>query len=92
MAGRDTRAAAGCRTSRTDHVCAHGIMRALNRHVERVFDLSRKGPHWGRRTLIGHSGSSAFRLSTYAVSMSLVGFFGWHSHVTSMFFFIMHVI
>jgi hypothetical protein len=28
-----------------------GIMRALNRHVERVFDRSRKDPHWGRRKL-----------------------------------------
>jgi hypothetical protein len=28
-----------------------GIMRALNRHVERVFNPSRKHPHWGRRKL-----------------------------------------
>lgn len=28
-----------------------GVMRALNRHVERVFDPSRKDPHWGRRKL-----------------------------------------
>jgi hypothetical protein len=28
-----------------------GVMRALNRHVERVFDLSRKDRHWGRRKL-----------------------------------------
>jgi hypothetical protein len=28
-----------------------GIMRALNRHVERVFDQSRKDKHWGRRKL-----------------------------------------
>jgi hypothetical protein len=27
------------------------IMRALNRHVERVFNPSRKDPHWGRRKL-----------------------------------------
>jgi hypothetical protein len=27
------------------------IMQALNRHVERVFDPSRKEPHWGRRKL-----------------------------------------
>jgi hypothetical protein len=26
-----------------------GIMRAFNRHVERVFDPSRKDKHWGRR-------------------------------------------
>jgi hypothetical protein len=25
------------------------VMRALNRHVERVFDPSRKDHHWGRR-------------------------------------------
>jgi hypothetical protein len=28
-----------------------GIMRALNRHVERVFNTSRKETHWGRRKL-----------------------------------------
>ena len=28
-----------------------GIMRALNRNVERVFDTSRKEHHWGRRKL-----------------------------------------
>jgi hypothetical protein len=28
-----------------------GIMRALNRHVERVFDPSRKEKRWGRRKL-----------------------------------------
>jgi hypothetical protein len=28
-----------------------GVMRALNRHVERVFDPSRKDKHWGRRKL-----------------------------------------
>jgi hypothetical protein len=28
-----------------------GIMRALNRHVERVFDPTRKKPHCGRRKL-----------------------------------------
>jgi hypothetical protein len=26
-----------------------GVMRTLNRHVERVFDLSRKDTKWGRR-------------------------------------------
>jgi hypothetical protein len=26
-----------------------GIMRALNRHAERVFNPNRKDPHWGRR-------------------------------------------
>jgi hypothetical protein len=28
-----------------------GVMPALNRHVERVFDPDRKDPHWGRRKL-----------------------------------------
>jgi hypothetical protein len=28
-----------------------GVMRALNRHVERVFNPDRKSPHWGRRKL-----------------------------------------
>ena len=28
-----------------------GVMRALNRHVERMFDTSRKDNHWGRRKL-----------------------------------------
>jgi hypothetical protein len=28
-----------------------GVMRALNRHVERVFDTSRKDKHWGRQKL-----------------------------------------
>jgi hypothetical protein len=28
-----------------------GVMRALNRHVERVFDPTRKDKHWGRREL-----------------------------------------
>jgi hypothetical protein len=28
-----------------------GIMRALNRHVERVFDSDRKEHHWGRHKL-----------------------------------------
>jgi hypothetical protein len=27
-----------------------GIMRALNRNVERAFDSARKDPHWGRRS------------------------------------------
>jgi hypothetical protein len=28
-----------------------GVMRALNRHVERVFSADRKDHHWGRRKL-----------------------------------------
>jgi hypothetical protein len=29
-----------------------GMLRALNRHVERVFDPSRKDHHWGSRKLV----------------------------------------
>jgi hypothetical protein len=29
-----------------------GMLRALNRHVERVFSADRKDPHWGRRKLV----------------------------------------
>jgi cob(I)alamin adenosyltransferase len=28
-----------------------GVMRAVNRHAERVFDASRKDHHWGKRKL-----------------------------------------
>ncbi|MFG3593733.1 hypothetical protein [Bradyrhizobium sp. RDI18] len=28
-----------------------GVMRALNRHVERVFNADRKSHHWSRRKL-----------------------------------------
>ena len=28
-----------------------GVMRALNRHVERVFNRARKETHWGKRKL-----------------------------------------
>jgi hypothetical protein len=28
-----------------------GVMRAISRHVERVFNPSRKDTHWGRRKL-----------------------------------------
>ena len=28
-----------------------GVMRALNRHVERVFNPDRKDSHWGKRKL-----------------------------------------
>jgi hypothetical protein len=29
-----------------------GVMRALNRHVERVFRTDRKETHWGKRKLV----------------------------------------
>jgi hypothetical protein len=28
-----------------------GAMKALNRHVERLFNPERKDPHWGKRKL-----------------------------------------
>jgi hypothetical protein len=28
-----------------------GVMRAINRHVERVFDVTRKDHNWGKRKL-----------------------------------------
>jgi hypothetical protein len=28
-----------------------GVMKALNRHVERVFNSERKATHWGKRKL-----------------------------------------
>jgi hypothetical protein len=28
-----------------------GVLRALNRHIERVFNPDRKDPHWGRRKM-----------------------------------------
>jgi hypothetical protein len=28
-----------------------GVMRAINRHVQRVFNPDRKDTHWGRRKL-----------------------------------------
>jgi hypothetical protein len=28
-----------------------GVLRALNRHVQREFDSSRKDTHWGRQKL-----------------------------------------
>jgi hypothetical protein len=30
-----------------------GVMKALNRHVERVFNSDRKETHWGKRKLKG---------------------------------------
>ena len=50
----------------TGHRCSpEYVMRALNRHVERVFDPSRKDTHWGRRKLkrdeCGGDGSAFWR-------------------------------
>jgi hypothetical protein len=32
-------------------ICRIGVMKALNRNVERVFNPARKDHHWGRRKL-----------------------------------------
>jgi len=50
-----------------------GVMRALNRHVERVFDPSRKEKHWGRRNsrAIDEAGSRRGR------SVGAIGATGW---------------
>jgi len=37
------------RANIVDPSCSVTIMRALNRHVERVFNQNRKDHHWGRR-------------------------------------------
>src|SRR3982074_2211339 len=37
-----------------------GVMRELNRHIERVFDLSRKEKHWGRRKLARIGGTEIY--------------------------------
>jgi hypothetical protein len=36
---------------RPDDAARIGLMQALNRHVERVFDTSLKPHHWGKRKL-----------------------------------------
>lgn len=52
MAGGDAGSVAGCGARRPDDAGADlGVMRALSRHVERVFNPSRKEMHWGRRKL-----------------------------------------
>ena len=40
-----------CRGSRTNSIRKMGILRALNRNVERVLNPDRKDHHWGRRKL-----------------------------------------
>ena len=45
MADRDRSAIDGGGRSRAADACAHGMLRALNRHVVREFDSSRKDMH-----------------------------------------------
>jgi hypothetical protein len=39
------------RTTSTARMMNIGLLRALNRNVQREFDTSRKDTHWGRRKL-----------------------------------------
>ena len=53
---KEVQAAAHCLTQAAEHggpvsFAWFGVTQAINRHVERVFDPSRKDRHWGRRKL-----------------------------------------
>ena len=50
-----------------------GVMRALNRHVERVFDPSRKEKHWGQRKLARSMKQEAVGVVALAPSEQLAG-------------------
>jgi hypothetical protein len=51
MASGDASLDPGRDERRADVLARIGIMRALNRHVERVFEPSGKKHHWGKRKL-----------------------------------------
>jgi hypothetical protein len=51
VASRDESLDTGRGNRWTDNFARIGVMRALNRHVERVFSPARKEHHWGRRQL-----------------------------------------
>jgi hypothetical protein len=51
MAGRDRGVDHGGGRSRPLLHARVGVLRALNRHFERVFNLDRKITHWGKRKL-----------------------------------------
>jgi hypothetical protein len=51
VASRDESLDTGRGIRWTDNFARIGVMRALNRHVERVFSPDRKEHHWGRRQL-----------------------------------------
>jgi hypothetical protein len=40
-----------CSRGRDPMLARIGVMKALNRHVERVFNPDRKDTHWGKRKL-----------------------------------------
>jgi len=46
-----------------------GVMRALNRQVERVFKLSRKDPHGGGCNVVSHA-RGQFRTSTISATIT----------------------
>jgi hypothetical protein len=53
---KEVQAAAHCITEAAENggptmFARMGMMQALNRHVDRVFDPTRNEPHWGRRKL-----------------------------------------
>ena len=49
-----------------------GVMKALNRHVERVFNPDRKETHWGKRKLMDQL-SRQFSLAYLATRSALLG-------------------
>jgi hypothetical protein len=51
MAGRDGNALLVVERNGPTIFARIGMMRALNRHVERVFNSSRKETHWAKRKL-----------------------------------------
>jgi hypothetical protein len=53
---KEVQAAAHCLTQAAEHggpvsFARIGVMQAINRHVERLFNSSRKDKHWARRKL-----------------------------------------
>jgi hypothetical protein len=51
MAGSDGMPDPGSGKNGPTMMAQIGVMQALKRHVERVFDASRKDAHWGKRKL-----------------------------------------
>ena len=49
-----------------------GMMKALNRHVQRVFDPSRKEKHWGQRKLARVAEAGMVGISFYLRTGGLV--------------------
>jgi hypothetical protein len=51
VASRGRNPAPGRQAQRPDHDARIGMLRALNRHVQREFNSSRKDTHWGQQKL-----------------------------------------